>query len=173
MGIQLNVNLPSRLILFLALLSLAIPAFAAAPYEPGHAALQLWNAEGQARAPQWVQTWLMIMLASFALGLLFVWKRVEARWVVGGFILGLLVSRFGIPALGIAKLSGLVALVHLVFWMPGLWLMLKNRPFLNERSLYALWSALITGVILFSFLFDIRDAAIYIDHILGTGLLSG
>ncbi len=153
-------------------LILSTAAQAATGYESGHTALEVWNAEGQANAPQWVQIWLMIMLASFALGLLFIWKRVEARWVVGGFITAILISRLGIPAMGIVKLSGLVALVHLIFWSPALYLLLKNRPFLKERSFYALWSGLITAVILFSFIFDIRDAAIYLDHILGLGVFS-
>ncbi|QTD54983.1 hypothetical protein [Parasphingorhabdus cellanae] len=162
-----------RLSLFMGLsVAFGTAAQAATGYQPGHTALEVWNAEGQANAPQWVQIWLMIMLASFALGLLFVWNRVEARWVVGGFITAILISRFGIPAMGIVKLSGLVALVHLIFWSPALYLLLKNRPFLKERSLYALWTGLITAVILFSFIFDIRDAAIYLDHVIGTGMLS-
>lgn len=147
-------------------------AHAATGYQPGHTALEVWNAEGQANAPQWVQIWLMIMLASFALGLSFVWKRVEARWVVGGFITSILVSGFVIPAMGLVSLSGLIALMHLIFWSPGLYLLLKNRPFMKERSFYAVWSGLITAVILFSFIFDIRDAAIYLDHILGMGIFS-
>lgn len=154
------------------LVSALLASTGAGAYEPGNQALQLWNDEGIANSPQWVQTWLMVMLVSFAMGLLFVWKRVEARWVVGGFIAAILISRLGIPALGIVKLSGLVALVHLIFWSPGLYLMLKNRPFLKERSFYAIWSALITAVILFSFIFDIRDAAIYLDYVLGLGLLA-
>lgn len=159
--------------LLLALgIAISTGAQAATGYESGHSALQVWNAEGQANAPQWVQIWLMIMLASFALGLLFVWKRVEARWAVGGFITSIVVSGFVIPALGLVSLSGLIALMHLIFWSPALYFLLKNRPFLKERSFYALWSGLITAVILFSFIFDIRDAAIYLDHILGIGLLS-
>lgn len=171
--IAFNMKYHLRLWLLLGLsLAFGTAVHAATGYQPGHTALEVWNAEGQANAPQWVQTWLMIMLASFALGLLFVWKRVEARWVVGGFITAVLISRFAIPAMGIVKLSGLVALVHLIFWSPALYLLLKNRPFLKERSFYALWSGLITAVILFSFIFDIRDAAIYLDHILGIGVLS-
>lgn len=162
-----------RLWLFLGLsLAFGTAVQAATGYQPGHTALEVWNAEGQANAPQWVQIWLMIMLASFALGLLFVWKRVEARWVVGGFITSIAVSGFVIPALGLISLSGLIALMHIVFWSPALYLLLKNRPFLKERSLYAFWSGLITAVILFSFIFDIRDAAIYLDHILGLGIFS-
>lgn len=163
--------LPLVIFLFCFGLAGTASAQAATGYESGHTALQVWNAEGQANAPQWVQIWLMIMLASFALGLLFVWKRVEARWVVGGFITSLLVSGFVIPALGLVSLSGLIALMHLIFWSPALYLLLKNRPFLQGRSFYALWTGLITAVILFSFIFDIRDAAIYLDHILGVGLI--
>ncbi len=164
--------LPLVMFLFCIGFAGAAPAQAATGYEPGHSALEVWNAEGQANAPQWVQIWLMIMLASFALGLLFVWKRVEARWVVGGFITSLLVSGFVIPALGLVSLSGLIALMHLIFWSPALYLLLKNRPFSKDRSFYALWSGLITAVILFSFIFDIRDAAIYLDHVMGMGVFS-
>lgn len=39
-------------------------------------------------------------------------------------------------------------------------------------SIYALWSGAITAVIIFSFIFDIPDAAIYLDHMLGIGLIS-
>ncbi len=162
------------LVMFLLCLGLADTASAqsATGYESGHTALEVWDAEGQANAPQWVRIWLVIMLTSFAAGLLFVWKRVEARWVVGGLIATILVIRFGIPATGVVKLSGLVALVHLICWSPALYLLLKNRPFMKERSLYGFWTGLITAVILFSFIFDIRDAAIYLDHMMGIGMLS-
>ena len=55
--------------------------------------------------------------------------------------------------------------------LPG-FVLLKRRPFLQGRSPYALWSGAITAVIIFSFIFDIPDAAIYLDHMLGIGLLS-
>ena len=69
-------------------------------------------------------------------------------------------------------LSGLIALLHVVFWSPALYLLLTRRPFMKERSAYAVWSALATLVILFSFVFDVPGAAIYLDHIFGFGLLS-
>lgn len=141
-------------------------------YDAGHGALQIWNAEGQALAPKWVQIWLPIMGLTFAAGLFFIWRHVEARWVVGGFIASLLTMIFVIPALGLVPLSGLIALLHVIFWSPGLYLMVKRRPFAKGLSAYAIWSAAMTAVILFSFVFDIRDAAIYLDHMLGTGLIS-
>lgn len=172
MTVSWKTYLPLIMLLFFVGLTSTASAQATTGYDSGHTALEIWNAEGQANAPQWVQIWLMVMLASFALGLLFVWKRAEARWVVGGFITSLLVSGLVIPALGLVSLSGLIALMHLIFWSPALYLLLKNRPFLKERSFYAVWSGLITAVILFSFIFDIRDAAIYLDHIMGLGLIS-
>lgn len=171
--IAINMKYLLRLWLLLGLgLAFGTAVQAATGYPSGHTALEVWDAEGQANAPQWVKIWLMIMLASFALGLLFVWKRVEARWVVGGFITSIAVSGFVIPAMGLVPLAGLIAMMHLIFWSPALFFLLKNRPFLKERSLYGFWTGLITVVILFSFIFDIRDAAIYLDHVTGIGMLS-
>jgi len=137
----------------------------------GHGALDLWNTDAIAKAPTWVQYWLFAMLSSFALGLLFVWRRVEARWIVGGIVASMMASRLVVPALGLVQYAGLTSLLHLIFWTPGLFLLLKNRPFMKERSLYGLWTGLILAVIIFSFIFDIRDAAIYLDYILGINLL--
>ena len=151
---------------------LSLGAAGAETCRPGHGALEIWNAEGRANAPEWVQTWLRIMMATFLVGIFFVWHRVEARWVVGGVVLGLLTSRALGTYTDIVMLSGLVALIHLIFWSPGLYLLLTRRPFLGERSAYATWSGAATLVILFSFFFDIRDAAIYLDHITGLRLIS-
>ena len=158
-------------LLSLGALACAVPALAQ-EYQSGHGALQIWDEAAQSAAPQWVQVWLIILIGSFALGLLFVWKRVIARWVVGGFIamIGTMIILTG--PLGLPSLSGMIALVHIIFWSPALYLLLTRRPFLKERSFYGAWSALITAVILFSFVFDVRDTAIYLDHILGTGLFA-
>lgn len=160
----------------MALLMIISPSLAiAAPdivYPAGNGALELWNSQGIANSPKWVQYWLVIMMSSFAFGLLFVWQHVEARWVVGGVILGLLFSKFILEPIGLQPLSGLVALVHLIFWSPALYLLLKNRPFSKGFSIYAIWSAWIVAVILFSFLFDIRDAAIYLDYMMGLNTLT-
>lgn len=157
-----------------AILAIALfwPEISYAKPAAGNGALELWNQQGIANSPQWVQYWLIIMISSFALGLLFIWNRIEARCVVGGLIIGLLFSKFILEnVMGLLPLSGLVALVHLIFWSPALYLLLKNRPFTKEKSLFALWSGWITLVILFSFIFDIRDTVIYLDYMLGLNLL--
>ena len=151
-------------LLLAALCLLVVPEFVMA-YESGHQALQVWDAEGQANAPLWVQYWVKFIALTTLVGLLFARRHAEARWAVGGIILGILVTRLLIPALGVVKLSGLVALVHLVFWSPALFLLLKNRPFMQGWSAYSVWAAVMTFVICFSFVFDIRDAAIYLHHL--------
>lgn len=157
-----------------ALLLLAVSAepALAQPYQSGHQPLELWDEVGRASMPRWVGIWLAILMSTFALGLLFVWRHVEARWVVGGFVAMMVVTVASGRVFGLLPLSGLFSLVHLICWSPALYVLLTRRPFLKERSLYALWSGAITAVIIFSFIFDIPDAAIYLDHMLGIGLIS-
>lgn len=144
----------------------------AQPYESGHQPLQLWDDVGRASMPLWVSIWLAIMMTTFALGLFFVWRHVEARWVVGGFICMALVTVASGRVFGLLPLSGLFSLIHIICWSPALYVLLTRRPFLQGRSLYAIWSGAITAAIIFSFIFDIPDAAIYLDHMLGIGLIS-
>ena len=154
------------------LIALSIePAFAQ-PYVSGHQPLEIWDNAARASMPRWVSIWLAIMMTTFALGLFFVRRHIEARWVVGGFIGMALLTVASGRILGLVPLSGLFSLVHLICWSPALYVLLTRRPFLKDRSLYAIWSAAITGCIIFSFIFDIPDAAIYVDHMLGIGLLS-
>ena len=148
------------------LLITEIAAAQSAGYSAGHQALQIWNEEAMTNMPDWVRVWLMIMGLSFALGLLFVRRHPIARWVIGGFIAALLISGWLAPMLGITILSGFVALIHVICWSPALYLLLTKKPFLAQRSAFSLWSGLITAVILFSFIFDIKDAVIYLNHML-------
>lgn len=154
-----------------ALLAFTLPAFAQ-DIAHGNGALELFDAEGMAASPAWVRYWIMVMMATFVIGIVFAIRQVQARWVMAwiasGFVtMGILTRGFGWP-----ELSGFIALLHLLFWTPALIILLRNRTFLKDRSLFGYWTGLITFVILFSFIFDIRDAAIYLDHVMGIGLLS-
>lgn len=150
----------------LLLLLLVSAPVLAQPYETGHQALQLWNKEAMANAPVGVRLWLLFMLTSFASGLFFIKNHFIARWVVGGFVVSFFCGGLVAKALGLATLSGYVALVHLVCWSPGLYLLLTRQPFLREQGAYLIWSGLITMVICISFYFDIRDAWIYLNYML-------
>lgn len=143
-------------------------AVGAQEYPLGNGALENFSGDGFAASPQWVQIWVMFMLAMFAIGLfVFAWKKPIARWAAGGFVLAALFSIFAYPALGLPSLSGSIALAHLIFWTPALVLLLKRRPFSDpeEGMAFRIWSGVMTFVILFSFVFDIRDAVIYIGHV--------
>ena len=119
----------------------------AQPYESDHQALQIWDNAARASMLLWVSIWLGIMMTVFALGLLFVRRHAEARWVVGGFICMILVTVALGRALGLVPLSGLFSLVHIICWSPALYVLLTRRPFLQDRSLYALWSGAVTAVL--------------------------
>lgn len=156
----------------LLLFAVSIEPALAQPYQSGHQPLELWDEVGRTTMPRWVSIWLGILMTTFALGLFFVWRHVEARWVVGGFVAMMVVTVASGRVFGLLPLSGLFSLVHLICWSPALYVLLTRRPFLKDRSLYAVWSGAITAVIIFSFIFDIPDAAIYLDHMLGIGLIS-
>ena len=158
--------------LTIILLSLVASVFAQAElptaqtYELGHGALEVFNGDAMAHTPQWVQIWILFMVASFAVGLFFVRRHPLARWAVGGFLAGMVLSAVLTSCLGLASLSGLIASAHVICWSPALYQLLTKRPFLGERSAFSIWSGVITLVIIFSFIFDVRDAAIYLNHML-------
>lgn len=143
---------------------------AAQEYAKGNGALEDFSGEGFAASPEWVQIWVLFMVAVFAVGLfVFAWRKPIARWAAGGFILAAVFSNVAFPALGLPALSGSLAIAHLIFWTPALVLLLKQRPFSNpeEGRWYRIWSGVMTFVIITSFVFDIRDAFIYIGHVSG------
>lgn len=144
-------------------------AQAAAEYGSGYGALEAFDEAGMKSMPLWLNVWIGIMLAAFASSLLFVWTQPIARWAIGGFLMPFLVMSHIISALGWPFLSGSIALAHLIFWTPALFLLLFHRPFLNEEnsSAFRIWSAIMTAVILFSFIFDVRDTVIYVSHFSG------
>ena len=142
-------------------------ADAAVSYSKGNGALEVFDGEGMSASPAWVRAWVGFMLLMFAIGLfVFAWKRPLARWVAGGFLVSAGAGGPVFSALGLPFLSGSIAIMHLVCWMPGLILLLTQRPFSNpqEGKWFRIWTALMTATIIFSFFFDIRDAYLYISH---------
>jgi hypothetical protein len=140
--------------------------FASPVYSKGNGTLKIFDAEGIAASPLWVQIWLVFMALTYASGLLFVLKQTIARLAVGGFVAGIFIGDFIFLAIGLPMLSGAIAIVHVLFWTPALIMLLIKRPFMHEQEnmAFRVWSGTMTFVICFSFLFDIRDAVIYILH---------
>lgn len=141
-------------------------------YVSGHQPLEIWDNDARKSMPTWVSVWLAILISTFLLSIVFVRRHVEARWALGGFIGMMILSVLSGRLFGLIPLSGLFSVIHLIAWGPVLYVLLTRRPFLKDRSLYAIWSGALTAFIIFSFVFDIPDAAIYLDHMFGIGLLS-
>ena len=137
----------------------------ATDYDHGHEALQIFDLDGFKSSPQWVQIWVSFMVLNFLAGLAFVKDQAIARWVVGGFLTGLLFSLLANLLFGVIGLSGFIALVHLIFWSPGLYQLISKRPFLGLKTAFSIWTGLMTAVILFSFIFDVKDAFLYLQHL--------
>ena len=145
-----------------------------AGYEFGPGALQRFSSSaGVAATPLWIQIWLGILTVTFLSSVFFVRKYRIARWAIGGILLSVPLTPIIVRAFGWPFLCGAIALGHLLFWTPALYLLLKHVPFSNPRHppMYRFWAASMTGVILFSFVFDIRDAGIYLYHIASGGLV--
>jgi hypothetical protein len=154
------------LVVCTTLLIFSIGSVSAQEIEHGHQAMQIFDKQGFDNSPQWVQIWVACMVASFLAGLFFVKNHAIARWVVGCFIAGMVFGAVAGNVFGVPNYSGFIALVHLIFWTPALFQLLAKRPFLGQRSAFTVWSGVITAVICFSFIFDIRDAFIYLTHVL-------
>jgi len=149
--------------LLLSLLFISINSFAAQTH--GNGALEVFDNAGMQASPLWVQLWIGFMMLMFFSGLAFVKNHAISRWVVGGFIGGMVALLVMQKAFGIIPLSGLIALIHLIFWSAGLFQLLRHKPFLKQRSAFSIWSGLMTATLLFSFFFDIRDSIIYLQYL--------
>ncbi len=136
-------------------------------YESGHGALQVFDGTGMGAMPLWIKAWLGILVLTFASSLFFVWRHVEARLALAGFLLSILATTFIFGALDLPFLSGSIAIGHILFWTPALIVLLMRRPFLDasQGRWFKTWSGMMTAVILFSFIFDIRDAVTYLMHV--------
>ena len=136
-------------------------------YPSGAGALEQFDAEARAAVPPALKAWLLLLLGTFAVSLIFAWKKVEARWALGGLVAAMVAGPPVFNALGWPMLGGGIALWHLVCWTPVLVVLLLKRPFMNktEGKPYRIWTAMLVAVIVISFFFDIRDAWIYIQHI--------
>lgn len=150
--------------------SLAAAAVDESVYDSGHGALQRFSSSaGIAATPLWVQIWLVILGLTFLSSLFFVRKHPIARWAIGGIMVSVPLTPVLVRAIGWPFLGGAIALGHIVFWSPALYLLLTRRPFLDEANsaAFRIWAAMMASVIIISFVFDIRDTAIYLAHVLG------
>jgi hypothetical protein len=111
-------------------------------------------------AVSWWINWLVVVGVS---SLLFVWKHVGARWVLGAYVANHGVALSTGAVLGADMLTnGLVSVTHVVFWTPAVIVLIRGLRSLDRASIYGGWHivALLTMVI--SLFFDYRDSWIFL-----------
>lgn len=132
----------------------------------GYGALEVWNAEAMANAPMLFKMWLAIMGLSFLSSIFFVRSHKLPRYALVSFVSGLCLTKFVLPQLGITVYSGLVALIHVLLWLPVLILILKKGLTPQLGDWYSRWRLWLGTVISISMFFDIRDATLFILNFL-------
>ena len=155
------------MLLFLGIFTSASVISAETEYAHGHGALEIFDGAGFLGTPTWVQIWVVLLISTFVIGFYFALKHPIARWSSAGLIVSLTSGHTVFELLGLPFLGGSIAIMHIVCWTPALFILLAKRPFFdtNYSNAFRIWSAAMTAAILFSFVFDIKDAAVYINHL--------
>lgn len=127
-------------------------------------ALWVWNNKARTSLPPGLMCWLAVLVATCLASALFVRDHASARWVLGGFV----VSHLLVFTLPLAKLfvmrRGVVSLLHLLCWSPG-WVATLVAVWRQEGgALFLGWSVALLVVMGISFVFDLRDAGVYVGY---------
>lgn len=113
---------------------------------------------------QGVQLWMKVMGFSFLFSIVFIYKKVAARWIFAALILnilGLIVGKITFPD---ESRTIIGTYVHLIFWPPILWAIwrttirqtiAKNFKSLFDR-IHMVWLIWASALIVISLFFDIR-----------------
>jgi hypothetical protein len=111
-------------------------------------------------AVSWWIVWLVVIGAT---SVLFAWKHVGARWVLGAYIANHAVAMGTGSLLGAEVLTnGLVSVTHVVFWTPAVVMLVRGLQTINRASIYGGWHLAALATMVISLLFDYRDSAIYL-----------
>lgn len=133
----------------------------------GSPALDLWNNETRANLPVWMMVWLGFLALTFFASAIFSWNHVAARWVLAGFIASHVATLAVENTDGMVLRAGLVSLLHVVFWTPGLIAMLADQAQIKFSSAYGIWASALLFVYAVAFTFDIRDGIVWLLFMAG------
>lgn len=119
--------------------------------------LAAWQAD-IARQPEWVRHWLNVMVVVLGgLSAAFSFVRVEARWVLAGFLLGAATMLALYSQIGYSRLLGIA---HVVFWTPLLIYLLHRRRHWRVKQTWAgKWILAAAATLTISLAFDYTDVA--------------
>jgi len=139
---------------------------ASAPQAFAISALDIWDNAARQALPIQVKVWLGLMMLTNIAAIGFLKNHVAARWVFAGFVLshgaGIVMAMQGMTLL-----AGQVSLLHVIFWTPGMIMLLLRRNEIQYPKAYGIWATLSLTFYFGSMLFDVPDASIYIQHLMG------
>ena len=149
-----------------AALLIALAVYLISPAAHAVTALEEWNAAAREALATPVKVWLGLMMLTNIAAIGFLKNHVAARWVFAGFVIshGLVIA---MSAQGMSVLAGQVSLFHIIFWTPGMIMLLRRRSEIQYPKAYGIWATLSLIFYFGSMIFDVRDASIYIQHLLG------
>ena len=116
--------------------------------------------EYAAHGPAWVLYWMYWMgFINFA-AIFFVWKKVEARWILAAMIANMVfMGQFLFPTYGYVRLLGLS---HIIFWTPLAIYLFRRNVFQKPKGIYDLYLLAVLITISVSLVFDYIDLARYL-----------
>ena len=127
-------------------------------------ALEAWNMETRLSLPIWLGVWLLgVLLPANLASVFFVRNHVAARWVLGGFFCSHLWLTIVEVTGAFVVQGGLVSLGHIIFWSPAIYALYRYRSEIKLPSAYGIWACVMIFVYGVSMIFDVRDAAIWIN----------
>ena len=149
-----------------AALLIALAVLLISPAAHAVTALEEWNAGARLALATPVKVWLGLMMLTNIAAIGFLKNHVAARWVFAGFVIshGLVIA---MSAQGVSVLAGQVSLFHIIFWTPGMLMLLRHRDEIQYPKAYGIWATLSLIFYFGSMIFDIPDASIYIQHLMG------
>ncbi len=142
---------------------LGVTAMSVAQAEASYA-LEAWNMETRLTLPIWLGVWLLgVLLPANLASVFFVRNHVAARWVLGGFFCSHLWLTIVEVTDAFVVQGGLVSLGHIVFWSPAIYALYHYRSEIKLPSAYGIWACVMFVVYGVSMIFDVRDAAIWLN----------
>jgi hypothetical protein len=104
-----------------------------------------------------VAIWMNWMGLIFFASILFVWKHKAAR---AAFAVMLLTLPFALLIYSLGASIHLIGIAHLILWAPLAYYLFTSEirtSTFNVKSAFGIWLVLLTGTILISLIFDVRD----------------
>ncbi len=115
--------------------------------------------------PPWLVTWVCWLMIVNMGSIAFVKERIEARWVLAGFMAAAIIMTLLFETTGFTRLLGLA---HIVGWTPVLVYLWTRRTSIDLAAPFGKWVLILVFTNITSLVVDFIDV---IRYVLGDGAL--